>query len=71
MEKPTPVYFAARGRAEASRRALAEAGLDGQEHSVVEGTPPATGRPTDLTEPKASGTLPFEARRPPFVPLSS
>jgi glutathione S-transferase len=61
MDKPTLVYFASRGRAEVIRLVLAEAGLDWQEHPVGHGTPPLNGRPTDLKELKASGTLPFEA----------
>ena len=61
MQRPTLVYFNARGRAELIRLVLAEAGVDWQEHHVGRGTPPAGGRPTDLAALKASGELPFEA----------
>jgi len=61
MDKPTLIYFAARGRAEVIRLLLAEAGVEWQEHPVGKGTPPVGGRPTDLAALKASGLLPFEA----------
>jgi glutathione S-transferase len=61
MDKPTLLYFAARGRAELIRLVLAEAGVDHDEHHVGKGTPPANGRPTDLAELKAAGVLPFGA----------
>lgn len=61
MTKPTLVYFPARGRAEVIRLALAEAGVEYQEHPVGRGTPPVDGRPTDFAALKASGALPFEA----------
>lgn len=61
MAKPTLVYFPARGRAEVIRLALAEAGVDWQEHPVGRGGPPVNGRPTDFAALKASGALPFEA----------
>ncbi len=61
MAKPTLVYFPARGRAEVLRLALAEAGVDWEEHPVGRGTPPVDGRPTDFAALKASGDLPFEA----------
>ncbi|MGB8931853.1 MAG: glutathione S-transferase [Anaeromyxobacteraceae bacterium] len=61
MSKPTLIYFAGRGRAELIRLVLAEAGVDYQEHVVGKGTAPVNGRPTDFTELKATGDLPFEA----------
>lgn len=61
MPKPTLIYFAARGRAEVIRLVLAEAGVEYQEHHVGKGTPPASGRPTDLAALKAAGVLPFGA----------
>ncbi len=61
MAKPTLIYFTARGRAEVIRLALAEAGVDYEEHPVGRGTPPVNGRPTDFAALKASGELPFEA----------
>src|SRR5512138_2217924 len=61
MEKPTLVYFAARGRAELIRLVLAEAGVEYDEHPVGRGTPLVNGRPTDFAALKASGELPFEA----------
>ena len=61
MTKPTLIYLAARGRAEVIRLALAEAGVDYDEHHVGRGTPPAGGRPTDFAELKAQGVLPFGA----------
>jgi glutathione S-transferase len=61
MDKPTLIYFHARGRAEVIRLVLAEAGLDWQEHPVGRGTPPRDGRPTDLPTLQASGELPFDA----------
>jgi len=61
MDKPTLLYFAARGRAELIRIVLAEAAVDYQEHNVGRGTPPAGGRPTDLAELKTAGVLPFGA----------
>jgi len=61
MSKPALVYFPSRGRAELIRLVLAEAGVDYQEHPIGKGTPPVNGRPTDFTELKASGALPFEA----------
>lgn len=61
MNKPTLVYFAARGRAEVIRLVLAEAGVDYLEHPVGKGTPPLDGRPTDFAALKATGALPFEA----------
>jgi glutathione S-transferase len=61
MDKPTLIYFPARGRAEVIRLALAEAGVEYVEHPVGRGTPPVNGRPTDFAALKASGELPFEA----------
>jgi glutathione S-transferase len=61
MTKPTLIYFAGRGRAELIRLALAEAGVDHDEHHVGRGTPPADGRPTDIAQLKAEGVLPFGA----------
>jgi glutathione S-transferase len=61
MDKPTLIYFPARGRAEVIRLALAEAGVEYQEHPIGRGTPPVNGRPTDFAALKASGDLPFEA----------
>jgi glutathione S-transferase len=61
MAKPTLIYFAARGRAEVIRLALAEAGVEFDEHHVGRGTPPANGRPTDMAALKAEGVLPFGA----------
>jgi glutathione S-transferase len=61
MAKPMLVYFPSRGRAEVIRLVLAEAGVDYAERRVGKGTPPADGRPTDLAELKADGTLPFGA----------
>ena len=61
MEKPTLIYFPARGRAELIRLVLAEAAVDYQEHAIGRGTPPIGGRPTDFAALKASGALPFEA----------
>jgi glutathione S-transferase len=61
MNKPTLIYFAARGRGEVIRLVLSEAGVDWQEHPVGRGTPPANGRPTDLAALQASGELPFGA----------
>ena len=61
MPKPTLIYFKGRGRAEAIRLLLAEAGVDYDEHHVGRGTPPAGGRPTDIAELKAAGVLPFGA----------
>ena len=61
MTKPTLLYFAGRGRAEVIRLALAEAGVEFEEHHVGRGTPPVNGRPTDLAELKAAGVLPFGA----------
>jgi len=61
MDKPTLIYFAARGRGEVIRLVLAEAGADWQEHVVARGTPPVNGRPTDFPTLQASGTLPFNA----------
>jgi glutathione S-transferase len=61
MTRPTLIYFAGRGRAEVLRLALAEAGVEYDEHHVGRGTPPANGRPTDLAALKAEGVLPFGA----------
>jgi glutathione S-transferase len=61
MDKPTLIYFAARGRAELIRLLLAEAAVDYQEHPLGKGTPPLNGRPTDFQALKATGALPFEA----------
>ncbi|MFT3915459.1 MAG: glutathione S-transferase family protein [Anaeromyxobacteraceae bacterium] len=61
MDKPTIIYFAARGRAEIIRLALAEAGVEWQEHPIGKGTPPLGGRPTDFAALKATGDLPYEA----------
>jgi glutathione S-transferase len=61
MALPTLIYFAGRGRAELIRLVLAEAGVDYAEHHVGRGTPPASGRPTDLAQLKAAGVLPFGA----------
>jgi glutathione S-transferase len=61
MQKPTLIYFEARGRAEAIRLLLAEAGVDYQEHPVGRGGPALNDKPTDFGELKASGLLPFQA----------
>jgi glutathione S-transferase len=61
MDKPTLIYFAARGRGEIIRLVLAEAGVDWQEHVVGKGTPPVNGRPTDFPALQATGQLPFNA----------
>ena len=61
MDKPTLIYFAARGRGEIIRLVLAEAGQDWQEHVVARGTPPVNGRPTDFPALQATGELPFNA----------
>jgi glutathione S-transferase len=61
MPKPTLLYFPSRGRAELIRLVLAEAGVDYDEHHVGHGTPPASGRPTDLAALKAAGATPFGA----------
>jgi glutathione S-transferase len=61
MDKPTLIYFAARGRGEIIRLVLAEAGQDWQEHVVGRGTPPVNGRPTDFPALQATGQLPFNA----------
>jgi glutathione S-transferase len=61
MPKPTLIYFAGRGRAEVIRLALAEAGVEFEEHHVGRGTPLANGRSTDLAALKAEGVLPFGA----------
>jgi glutathione S-transferase len=60
--KPTLIYFASRGRAEALRVILAEAGVDWDEHPIGRGTPPGPdGRPTDIPALQATGTMPFDA----------
>jgi glutathione S-transferase len=61
MSQPTLYYFAARGRAELIRLLLAEAGIDYLEHPIGQGTPPLSGRPTDLKALQATGFLPFGA----------
>jgi glutathione S-transferase len=61
MDKPTLIYFAARGRAELIRLLLAEAAIDYQEHALGKDTPPLNGRPTDFQALKATGALPFDA----------
>jgi glutathione S-transferase len=61
MTKPTLFYFPGRGRAEVIRLVLAEAGVDYDEHHVGKGSPPANGRPTDLSQLKEAGVLPFGA----------
>jgi glutathione S-transferase len=55
------IYFPTRGRAELIRLILAEAGVDFDEHPVISNGQPMNGLPTDFTQLKASGLLPFQA----------
>jgi glutathione S-transferase len=61
MTNPLLTYFQARGRAELIRLVCAEAGIEYDEHPVLQGAPPQNGRPTDFQELKQSGLLPFSA----------
>ena len=59
MEKPTLIYFPARGRAEVIRLVLAEAGVEYQEHPVGKDSAPQQGRPTDFGNSSAQGRYPL------------
>jgi glutathione S-transferase len=61
MQKPTLIYFKARGRAEVARLVLAEAGVDYDEHPIGKDLGLWNGQPTDFQALKDSGLLPFQA----------